>query len=158
MPNPCTASAETLAAKRQIKESILKEYRSPLARQDYAEALIPLSLDELKLALDSVKVRQRFFASKELATLYGSSAKELLARYFSLYAADGFSEHVAIDDCDTAQFAAAIIGTDSPTPSKVSGAVTPGDDCRPDPLIVLNSCRKYQGVKLDTCVSNGSAS
>ena len=70
LPNPGAASAEVLAAKRQVREDILKEYHSPIARADYAKALDPHSLEELKLTLDSVKERQKFFAGKKLHSLY----------------------------------------------------------------------------------------
>ena len=86
----------------------------------------PLPLDELKLTLTSVKDRQKFFASKELPSLYKAKAKGLLAHYYSLYSLEGFGDHVAIDDCDVAQFAEAIIGTDTPHPG-VSPSVSPVD-------------------------------
>ena len=55
LPDPGAASAEVLTATRSTKEEILREYRNPLAREAYAKRLDPLSLDELKLALESVK-------------------------------------------------------------------------------------------------------
>ena len=58
--------------------------------------------------------------------------KSCAAKYFSLYAAVGFSDHIAIDDCDTARFATAIIGTEGPASSMTLSTVTPGDDHRPD--------------------------
>ena len=106
--------------------------------------------------LDSVKAWQNFFVNKELPRLYKSKTKGLLARYFSLFATEGFSDHVAIDDCDVAQFAGAILGPDSPLRDKDPNFILSDNIQRPDPPIVLNSCRKYQGVKLVTCVPNGS--
>ena len=114
-----------------------------------------MSIDELKLTLDSVKVRQKFFANKELVTLYGPRTKELLTRYFSLYSGEGFSDHVAIDDCEVGQFAKAIIGPDSSAPSVNPSTTLSSSAPQADPPIVLNSCRKYQGVKLVTCLPNG---
>ena len=156
LPNPCVASVEILTAKRQVREDIVKEYRSPLAREEYAKVLLPLSLEELKLTLDSVKAWQNFFVNKELPRLYKSKTKGLLARYFSLFATEGFSDHVAIDDCDVAQFVGAILGPDSPLCDKDPNFILSDNIQRPDPPIVLNSCRKHQGVKLVTCVPNGS--
>ena len=102
-----------------------------------------------------MRERQKFFAGKELPSLYRAEAKDLLAHYYSLYAVDGFSDHVAIDDCDVAQFAKAIMGTSATAAGIGSETVSNNQPTRSDPQIVLNSCRKYQGAKLVSCTSNG---
>ena len=139
LPDPGAASAEAITDQKRLKEEILKECRNPLAREVYAKTIDGLPLNELKLTIDSIKERQKYFAGKELPSVYRAKAKDLLARYFSLYSVEGFDDRVAVDDCEVAHFAEAIIGADSPVPTSNTSTASVSKHNRPDPPIVLNS-------------------
>ena len=92
-------------------------------------------------AWDSIRGHQDKFAQHELPTLYGKEdAGKMLKVYFDRYRAQGFSTHVAVDDCSISAFGAAILILPETRPGLglPSSAPTVPSSERADPPIVTD--------------------